>query len=367
MSSESGNMFPLGEPHFFVGELPEICKQTKFPKYYFIRIKTRFKIRSGYLPFIQIKNTFKYKGNECLETSDVKINGEYHTHYIDVDGTLNDGRLTLTMTMTDYKLFREHYTVSDFEILDGCWFSTQVGIFDQYINHYKKIKQESTGALRELAKLFLNNLYGKMASSTDSSFKFAFIKDDNSIGFYPVLEHEKKPGYIPVGSAITSYARNFTIRAAQKNYHGVDKPGFIYADTDSIHCDLPPDKIVGIKVHDVNFCCWKLESCWDEAIFARQKTYIEHTIAEDLEPVEKPYYLVKCAGMPKHCKDLFVYSMEQDITEKEFNKLTDAGKEFVKEKRTIEDFCLGLTVPEKLMPKRIDGGVLLVSTTYKMR
>lgn len=81
-----------------------------------------------------------------------------------------------------------------------------------------------------------------MASSTDSSFKYAYVKEDNSIGFVPVIENNKTPGYIPVGSAITSYARNFTIRAAQKNYYGVDKPGFIYADTDSIHCDLPPEK-----------------------------------------------------------------------------------------------------------------------------
>ena len=129
-------------------------------------------------------------------------------------------------------------------------------------------------AKRELAKLFLNNLYGKMASNTDSSFKYAYTKEDKTVGFVTIEEHDKKPGYIPVGSAITSYARCFTIRAAQANYHGVNKPGFCYADTDSIHCDLPPEKIVGIRVDPVNFCCWKLESQWDVAIFTRQKTYI---------------------------------------------------------------------------------------------
>ena len=68
-----------------------------------------------------------------------------------------------------------------------------------------------------------------MASSTNSSFKYAYIKDDKSIGFVQVTEFEKKPGYIPVGSAITSYARNFTIRAAQSNYYGANNSGFIYA------------------------------------------------------------------------------------------------------------------------------------------
>jgi hypothetical protein len=47
-------------------------------------------------------------------------------------------------------------------------------------------------ALRESAKLFLNNLYGKMASSKDSSFKIAYVKDDKSIGFLPVKENNKK-------------------------------------------------------------------------------------------------------------------------------------------------------------------------------
>ena len=218
--------------------------------------------------------------------------------------------------------------------------------------------------MRTEAKLFLNNLYGKMASSTDSSFKIAFMKPDESVGFDYVEQHEKTAGYIAVGSAITSYARNFTIRAAQKNYHGVNKPGFIYADTDSIHCDLPTDQFKGITVHDKNFCCWKLESTWDIATFTRQKTYIEHVVAEDCEPIDKPYWNVKCAGMPDRCKELFVRSMEGD-TGKEGE--SDEVKEFLKKKRTLEDFRVGLKVPCKLMPKRIKGGVLLVETTYEMR
>ena len=126
---------------------------------------------------------------------------------------------------------KEHYELVDFEILDGCWFYAMAGIFDEYIEKYKKIKMESKGAMRELAKLFLNNLYGKMASSTDSSFKVAYIKDDKSLGFIRIAENNKKPGYIPVGSAITSYARNFTIRAAQANYHGKNERGFISSQT----------------------------------------------------------------------------------------------------------------------------------------
>jgi hypothetical protein len=367
MSSESGNVFPIGKPKFWTGNfIPD--EAIGDHKYYFVRVKTRFYIRPGKLPFVQIKGNWLYKGTEALESSDVydKHTGTYNAFYTDFDGNIHDTRVTLTLTMTDYILLKEHYRLIDFEILDGCYFPAVKGIFDEYIEKYKKLKLESKGAMRELAKLFLNNLYGKMASNTDSSFKLAYIKPDKTIGFMPVEEFDKKPGYIPVGSAITSYARNFTIRAAQKNYHGVDEPGFIYADTDSIHCDLRPEEITGITVHDKNFCCWKLESCWDEAIFARQKTYIEHVTHENCEPIDNPYYNIKCAGMPDRCKKLFELSM-MGYEEKEGDEYTEEQKEFLRTKRDITDFKVGLCVPGKLMPKRIRGGTLLVETTYEMR
>lgn len=374
MHSESGNIYPIGTPNFWKGDyIPDEAIGDR--KYYFVRIKTRFYLKDGMLPFIQIKGNWLYKGTECLETSDVldPNTGEYSAFYKDLDGNIKDTRVEMTMTMVDYKLFREHYHVIDFEILDGCWFGAVIGLFDEYIDKYKKIKIESTGAMRESAKLFLNNLYGKMASSTDSSFKLAYVKEDGVVGFMPVHANDKKPGYIPIGSAITSYARNFTIRAAQMNYHGVNERGFIYADTDSIHCDLEPHEIKGIKVNDKDFCCWKLEATWDEAIFARQKTYIEHVVGENLKPIKEPYYNIKCAGMPKKCKNLFELSMK-GYTPKEDDKYTVDEVNFLYDNenkkpiiRTIKDFKVGLKVPGKLMPKRILGGILLVETNYEMR
>lgn len=383
MSSESGNRYPVGKPKFWTGNfIPS--KALQLNMYYFVRIKTRFYIKENKLPFIQIKSSWLYKGTEALETSDIydPTTDQYYAFYKDNDGVLRDTRVELTLTMTDYQLLKDQYELVDFEILDGCYFYSQIGIFDEYIEKYKKIKMESKGALREMSKLFLNNLYGKMASSKDSSFKLAYIKEDKTIGFLPVAESNKKAGYIPVGSAITSYARNFTIRAAQKNYYGKDKPGFIYADTDSIHCDLKPEEIKGIKVDDKNFCCWKLESCWDKAIFTRQKTYIEHVVAENCEPIEVPYNNIKCAGMPQRCKDLLQLSLDGTAHEDGYtDETTNTHKDWTPEEleflfesgthkpivRDFNDFKVGLKVPGKLRPKRIRGGILLVDTTYEMR
>ena len=375
MHSESGNRYPVSRPKMWSGNfIPDEALQDN--RYFFIRIRTRFYLKEGKLPFIQIKGNLLYKPTECLKTSDWRNRktGTYHRFLKDDNGNNVPTTVTMTLTCTDYWLFLEHYNVKDFEILDGCYFRTEIGIFDQYIDKYKEIKLTSKGARKTLAKLYLNNLYGKLATSKISSFKVSYMKDDGVVGYFPVPAQDKDVVYIPCGSAITSYARNFTIRAAQANYHGVDEDGFIYADTDSIHCSLPPDQIVGITVHEKNFCCWKLESCWDEAIFVRQKTYIERVTHEDLQPVDHPYYNIKCAGMPDKCKSLFNACLTNtDLPPERKAKLTADERNFLYDengelrKMTISDFKVDLEVPGKLVPKRIQGGVLLTNTVYTMR
>ena len=373
MHSESGNVYPLGKPNFWTGsEIPRQALGAN--RYYFIRIRCRFYLKVGKLPFIQIKHNYRYKSTEMLETSDVynKKDGSYYSQYYDSQGNLQNTIVELTLTKTDYILLREHYDLYDFEILDGCWFFAEKGIFDEYIDKYKKIKMENKGAKRTEAKLFLNNLYGKMATSMVSSFKYAVELADGSLGYKVISETNKDPVYIPVGSAITSYSRNFTIRAAQANFHGANNRGFKYADTDSIHCDLQPSEIKGIKVSDTQFCCWKLEAQWDIAKFIRQKTYVEHVTHEDLEPIEHPYYNIKCAGMPDSCKDLLLTSMGEEWKDNKHKielkqKQKEKYSEFLSQKRTLDDFKIGLQIPSKLLPKTIKGGVVLVDTDFTMR
>lgn len=369
MSSDSGNYYPIGKPHFWKGNvIPPEALQVE--RYYFVRVLCKFKIKKNKLPCIQIKNNLLYNGREWLTTSDIysKKTGKYHEYITGIDGTIVDSKVLLTLTMTDYNLIIDHYDFTYFEILDGCWFYSAIGLFDQYIDKYKKIKQESTGAKRELAKLFLNNLYGKMASNTKSSFKYAYVKEDGSIGYTIMSEDEKEPGYIPIGSAITSYARNFTIRAAQLNYYGKGNRGFKYADTDSLHCDLDISEVKGVNLHDTEFCCWKHESNWDIAYFVRAKTYVERVTHEHtkngFDNVE-PYYCIKCAGMPERCKQLLLDSILE--RKREGIKYNKEELNFIKRKREITDFNIGLIVPSKLMPKRIKGGIVLTETTFEMR
>lgn len=376
MHSMSGNYYPVGEPVFFTtDEFMFIRERAKYningdAIYYFVRIKTRFYIKSGKLPFIQLKNNLRYRQNESLTTSDVWIEslGKRVSAYYDELGRYHDTRVELTLTMTDFELLCDHYVLEDFEVLDGCYFQAEKGIFDKYIDKYREMKMNAdTPGRRTIAKLYLNNLYGKMAASTISSFKVAYLNDEKDcLSFYTVEENEKQPGYIPVGSAITSYARNFTIRAAQANYYGANQPGFIYADTDSLHMDIPIYEVRGVKIHETEFCCWKHEAMWDVGFFTRQKTYIEHVVREPGKEVE-PYYNVKCAGMNDRTKSIFMHSVLQDydVVANEEKYLPDE-LEFIGQKRELTDFNVGLMVPGKLRPKRIKGGIVLERTTFEM-
>ena len=323
MHSMSGNYYPVGLPRPFTGEPDEKVKSL----FYVVRFSCSFRLKDGMLPCVQIKDSFLFSPKEWLKSSWTV------DRYKEV---------ILTMTKPEAELFFEMYDVDDLVWLGGLYFNQQKGLFDAYIDKWAKIKQTSKGAMRQIAKLMLNNLYGKFAANDDSSYKMAWLNEDGAMRFSDVHEWDKTVGYIPIGAAITAYARCFTIRAALAN-----KDRFCYADTDSIHCIGNPDEIVGVPEHPSAFCHWKCESEWDEGMFTRQKTYIEHVVAEDHEPVEA-YYNIKCAGMGKFPKDLLAHWLAEG-------------------KMEMTEFKRGLVLPGNLKAHRIRGGVLLEPNDYVMR
>lgn len=361
MHSESGNYYPIGKPTFFTSKIPYCCYDSRKinPVFYYVRFRCRFQLKSGYLPWVQIKRNWLYPPNQCLITSDVwnyKLK-KYTRYYRDMDGNRKEAKPTLTMTGADFELFKEHYNVYELEILDGCYFDTEIGLFDSYINKYRKIKMESTGARRSISKLFLNSLYGRFCRSKNDSFKRAYIDEfDDTLHFDSVESYDQVPGYIPIGAAITSYAKCFTIRAAQKNYFGANRKGFCYADTDSIHMDLPPNKAQGIKVDDTAFCCWKKESEWSEGIFVRAKTYVE---------VINGMHVVKCAGLSDHGKNMVSCALgdpENDVFDEEEYKWIQSHK------MDLNGFNHDLEVPNgKLTPKRLKGGIVLTTSSFTIK
>lgn len=373
MLSESGNVYPYGEPQYYKGKpaswvLRTLCDPSS-GKYYFIHLRTRFRLKSGYLPFIQIKGSVWYRGNEMLKTSDF-YSEKTHTYYPAVtlpDGTIKEMVPDLYLTQADYKLMLEHYELYDTEYVDYVVFDAVSGLFDDYLTKYRRIKENSKGAIRTLGKLFSNNLYGKLGASTDSSFKTVKANEDGTLSYDSHKENEKEPGYVAVGSAITSHARCYIIRAAQANYYGPDKPGFAYADTDSLHIDgMSETAVRGVELHDTVYGKFKLEARWSAGIFARQKGYVEVVTSG----ADGDFYNVVCAGMPERSKKLVRCALTGKPLLKEDgtpDKLWPDEVAFLQKPLRLTDFCVGLEVPGALKAKQLPGGVVLKRGTFKIR
>jgi hypothetical protein len=299
---------PHGLPVWFDGEYEYDPTYPLFIQ----ELYCEFQLKPNKIPTIQVK-TGRFQENVYLENN--------------IDNEGNDAPVTLFLTNMDMELLFEHYDVTPHYWGGGYKFRQCVGIFNDYIDHWMKIKEENAAeknALYTLAKLMLNALYGKFCSNPDVTGKYPYLKEDGSISYKMQDEKVKDPVYTAMGAFITSWARYKTITTAQKVY-----PRFCYGDTDSLHLEGTeiPDNI---EIHSSHLGAWKHEGTFNRARFIRQKTYIEEFDGE---------LHVTCAGMP------------------------DA----VKEKVTWENFQVGFTSGGKLIPQHVKGGLVLKDTDFTLK
>src|SRR6185312_13259510 len=217
----------------------------------------------------------------------------------------------LYVTNVDLELIKEHYHLHNLKYISGWKFKKINGIFKNFINKWLFIKENSEGAIRELAKLILNSLYGKFASNPKITGKRPFLKDDGSTGFEEMEPRIDKPVYTPMGVFITSWARHYTITTAQKVY-----PRIIYCDTDSIHLEggHEPEEISEL-LGDGILGKWAFDCAFKRAKYLRQKTYCQDRYVKRVEKdgevsfktVRKKdhtdvTFSVTCSGMPDRIK-----------------------------------------------------------------
>ena len=149
---------PFGNPIFFKGKY----KDDKIFPLYIQMISCSFEIKKNKIPTIQIKgNRFMFKENEYLQSTNKEI-------------------VTLTLTNIDLKLFFDHYDVYDLEYIAGWKFREIKGLFKNYIDKWVTVKNNATiegnKGQRTLAKLMLNSLYGKFATSMDAQSKIPYLR-----------------------------------------------------------------------------------------------------------------------------------------------------------------------------------------------
>lgn len=345
---------PYGHPIPYVGKYDEDKEYPLFIQH----IRCSFELKEGHIPTIQIKKDIRFKATEYLHHSNEEI-------------------VDLYVTNVDLELIKEHYHLYDLEYGNGWKFKSATGMFNKFIDRWSYIKMTETGAIRELAKLMLNSLYGKFASNPDVTGMLPYLKEDGSNGFVLGEEELKEPVYTPMGVFITSYARELTIRTSQKCYNRI-----IYCDTDSMHLvgTEIPENIKDI-IDPKKMGCWDFEGQFMYGRYLRQKTYMQKIISikgifEDLKDV--PIKGKKGEGY-YHKNELYLW------VDDKFEKVGNIGDdnrdtfdipwvvkcagmpENVKEKVTWENFHGGFSSYGKLLPKQVSGGVVLVDTEYTIK
>lgn len=306
---------PYGEPLYYEGEY----KEDKIYPLYMQMLICEFKLKKNKIPTIQIKKSRIFLSNEYIRDS-------------------GDEPICLVLTSVDLKLFLEQYDVINLKYICGWKFKQKEGIFDEYIDKWieRKIKatKEGNKGQRTLAKLMLNSLYGKFATSLIVGSKSPLIED--GVVHYKMNKEEIKEGlYLPIGAFTTAYAREKTIRTAQAiTDYSISKYGkdlFCYSDTDSIHSLLPIEELEKFcDIDDVRLGAWKCEGVFSRAKFIRQKCYIEE--------IDKQIKIT-CAGLPKTCYD------------------------FV----TWDNFKTGFSCGGKLTYHHVKGGIILKETEFTIK
>lgn len=299
---------PIGNGIYYQGKYPE----NDVYDLYIQEIKCGFSLKENHLPTIQIKEDKYFNGNEYARNSKGR-------------------RVTIVLTSIDLELFLEHYDVFELEYIQGFMYRSARGFFNKYIDFWtnKKItaKKDGNFGMYTIAKLFLNNLYGKFATSPICEIKKPYLID-GIVKYHSEVTEDKPVVYIPVGTFITAYARNVTIRASQKLY---DR--FLYADTDSMHLqgtEIPSD----LDIDDYRLGAWKLENTFKRGRYLHAKCYLEELYTNNGETILKP----TVAGLQRRQH----------------------------EQVNFDNFHYGAIYDGKLLPKVVEGGVVLENTTFEI-
>lgn len=293
-------LMPFGEPKRFNGEF---TPTNEHPLGIF-SVTFQATLKPNHIPCIQIKGSSMFAPTEYVRVIDEPT--------------------SLMVTSADWELYQEHYDIQVISYDGGYAFHATLGLFDSYIDKWAKIKAHSKHGIREIAKLHLNSLYGKLASNPNITGKVPTL-EDGIVKLVRGDEEIRPPVYTAAGVFITSYGRALTIRAAQDNYDV-----FAYADTDSLH--LLIDEIPeSIDIDPDRMGAWKFEYAFSESLYIRAKAYMELT---------SDGYVNRVAGLP------------EDLA---------AGL-------TFDDMAGGsVSVKGKLTPVTVPGGVVLHETTYELK
>lgn len=298
---------PCGVPEYFEGQYEYDVTHPL----YICRVILSAKLKPNSIPTISKVKSFTYVDAEYLTECDM---------------------LELTLTNIDLELIKDTYDISYIEYIDGFKFRKIKNLFKKFIDKWYDIKCHSKGSQRQLAKLLLNNLYGKFGTRLEQLSAEPYLDTEKNIVRYKRSDKVStaKPMYLPIAIFTTAYSRDCVVRAAMPIVERV-----AYIDTDSLHI-IGSEMPTHLNIDSQSLGAWDLEGKFTQAKFLRPKRYIEKTMNMKTHHIELN---IKCGGMPENVKAMV----------------------------TWDNFKVGSVFEGKLMPVVVEGGIVLNPTTYEMK
>lgn len=299
---------------------PIKCAKPGRYEFELYKVAINFTLKKGHLPTLLKSGSIFNKAGD--------------TYYTDSEGVID-----LYVSSIDLGIMKKHYNITYIKYTEIWGFKCVAGIFSSWVSTMYENKSKYTGGLRLVYKLLLNSLYGKFGSKAIGVNKIPFIGEDGALEFRNSEEHEMSLYYMPMAIAITSWAHKIIDDAIMT----VGYKNFIYCDTDSVHTFAKmPDNLVDNK----ELGKFKLEGTEEISKYIRQKTYIYKQDGK---------WEITCAGMPEGVKEYLVDTNGDNVI-----NIFDVGLH-------VDEFSPGIRLEQlKLMPKRVPGGVILISVPFSL-
>ena len=269
------NVLQLGQVEnvvvYDVNSLYPYSMKNKMPVRYVSKVKIR-----NYEHYQKLKERFyiiarcDFVAGENISFITKRINSKLYP--------LKSGQCVLHEPEIDYILGTGGTILFDYAYL----YNFRTDLFDSYVDFFYKLKSDARDDVtREIAKLFLNAMYGKFGQH--GRYSKIITKDEpeeydepiryddgqghiiSDYGYFKIVRQDGHPRYSPeIAGAITAYARIYLWKLVQI----VGVQDWLYSDTDSVHTtNHKLDTMVSDKLGDM-----KIEKT-GTAIYVAPKVY----------------------------------------------------------------------------------------------
>lgn len=183
--------------------------------------------------------------------------------------TSTRGYVTRVLTDIDQKLLYENYEVSVYRHVRGWKFRKSKGFFRSFVDEWGELKQRETGEKRQMAKLVMNALVGKMASLPKGVVMLPMSKDGITLDWDIAQRGELnlKTDYLPVPVWVNAYARRKLMDVCHAN-----SDRLLYANTDG--CILSGwEPVDSCEIHPTELGKWKIAAQYEKLTILGMNRY----------------------------------------------------------------------------------------------